>query len=119
MTTATPGPPPCPDCGAPLTGASTCASCGLRLTGPEAVRLWEVDQELSALDAHRGKLLAERMRLVAALRPGTVVSPAPIQPTATSSPGTATQTWAPPPATVPTPVWQSPVTQPRQEWTPQ
>ena len=76
MTSPTAGSPPCPDCGAPLTGATTCARCGLRLTGPEALRLWEVDQSLFALDAHRADLLAERGRLLAALRPGTVLAPA-------------------------------------------
>src|SRR5689334_23329395 len=76
MTSPAAGPPPCPDCGAPLTGAPTCAGCGLRLTGPEAVRLWEVDQALHGLDRRRGELLAERLRLLAALRPGTVLAPA-------------------------------------------
>ncbi|MDX6197647.1 MAG: hypothetical protein QOJ79_798 [Actinomycetota bacterium] len=112
-------PPPCPDCSAPLTGATTCASCGLRLTGPEAVRLWEVDQSLSALDSQRGALLAERGRLIAALRPGTVLTPAAGAATATSAPADPAQAWRPPPAAGSAPNWQAPVTQPRQEWTPQ
>jgi hypothetical protein len=92
------GLPPCPDCRTPLTGATRCASCGLRLTGPEASRLWQVDQELAALDAHRGRLLAERAELLTALRHGTVLVPS---------------------APTSVPLWQSPVPQPRQEWTPQ
>jgi hypothetical protein len=100
MTSPT-APPPCPDCRAPLTGASTCPACGLRLTGPEALRLWEVDQSLTALEAHRSDVLAERAHLLAALRPGALLAPA---------------TSGPPPAP---PIWQSPVPQPRQEWTPQ
>jgi hypothetical protein len=102
MTSPTAGPPPCPDCGAPLTGASTCVRCGLRLTGPEAARLWELDQSLFALDAHRADLLTERSRLLAALRPGAVLA-APL---------------TPPVAVGPIPLWPSPVPQPRQEWTP-
>jgi hypothetical protein len=66
-----------------------CGRCGLRLTGPEAARLWQVDQELTGLEAHRGKLLAERTALLAVLRPGPVLAPAPA------------------------------ASQPRQEWTPQ
>jgi hypothetical protein len=104
MTSPVAGPPPCPDCAAPLSGATTCASCGLRLTGPEALRLWEVDQSLVALDAHRAALLAERGRLLAALRPGTVVAPVSSAPPVPAQPG---------------PAWQAPVPQPKQEWTPQ
>jgi hypothetical protein len=119
VTSPTAGPPPCPDCGAPLTGAATCTSCGLRLTGPEAARLWELDQTLAGLDAHRATLLAERSQLLAALRPGTVVTPAPGQITASSAtpgaPGAAGAPVSAPPAAI----WQSPVQQPRQEWTPQ
>ena len=66
--------PTCPDCRALLTGAPTCLSCGLRLTGPEAARLWEVDQALVALDAHRGNLLVERGQLLTALRPGALAT---------------------------------------------
>jgi hypothetical protein len=101
MTRPPAGPPPCPDCRAPLTGAAACGSCGLRLTGPEAVRLWEVDQQLFALDHQRTDLLAERGGLLAALRPGTAIAPA-----VSGVPPTAA------------PIWQSPVTAPAQEWTP-
>ncbi|MBK5307360.1 MAG: hypothetical protein JJD92_11795 [Frankiaceae bacterium] len=114
---------PCPDCRAPLTGATTCASCGLRLTGPEAVRLWDVDQALAGLDARRAELLTERTSLLAALRgEGTVLSPAPASPgqmTATSASTAAPHAIPGRPSGPPAPVWQSPVQMPRQEWTPQ
>ena len=90
----------CPACRAPLAGPSACAACGLRLTGPDAVRLWELDCALLALDAQRGRLLSERTAVLARLRPDG----------------------APAPATVPVPVpGQAPVRvlAPRAEWTPQ
>ncbi|MBC7680429.1 MAG: hypothetical protein H7233_15790, partial [Pseudorhodobacter sp.] len=43
----------CPDCSAPLTGDLTCSGCGLPLTGPNAARLWQVDQELASLTGRR------------------------------------------------------------------
>jgi hypothetical protein len=66
----------CPDCQAPLSGAEHCASCGLLLRGPDAARLWWVDQQLATLSAERVTLLA-RLRQSAG-------APAPV-------------TWAPPP----------------------
>lgn len=60
----------CPGCDAPLTGASPCPSCGLPLVGPDAGRLWQVDQELVAVDNRRASLVAERERLLLALRSG-------------------------------------------------
>lgn len=81
----------CPDCSAPLAGTGTCPTCGLRLTGPEAARLWEVDLELLGLERTRGALLAERGRLLGALRPA----------------GTSARAWT------------APTAAPRQEWTPQ
>ena len=69
----------CPQCSAPLAGSGSCQTCGLRLTGPDAARLWEVDSELLRLDAARLPLLAERSRLLAALRGhGTAPAPAPV-----------------------------------------
>ncbi|MDT7573542.1 MAG: hypothetical protein QOE05_3716 [Actinomycetota bacterium] len=120
MTSPTAGPPPCPDCGVALTGATTCAGCGLRLTGPEAVRLWEVDQSLAAVDAQRAALLAERSRLLAALRPDTARSRAAAG-SVTATSGAATDPYAVtvPPTSAPAPNWPSPVTSPRPEWTPQ
>ena len=67
----------CPDCSAPLTGALTCGACGLPLTGPDAARLWEVDQELACLDGRRGVLLAERGRLLELLRRQPAPQPVP------------------------------------------
>jgi hypothetical protein len=118
MTSPTAGPPPCPDCRAPLTGAATCPSCGLRLTGPEAARLWEVDQSLLALDTQRDGLLAERGRLLAALRPGTVLAPAGITPHLNASTSAVA---APAGAGVAAPGmnWRPSGAPPaRQEWTP-
>lgn len=49
---------PCPDCGAPLLpGAPTCPGCGLRLVGPEAARLWQVRQQITALQGEADQLL--------------------------------------------------------------
>ncbi|HEX8781283.1 MAG TPA: hypothetical protein VF728_08975 [Nocardioides sp.] len=48
----------CPSCGAPLRyGATACEQCHLPLTGPDAARLWEVDQQLAALQHERTDLL--------------------------------------------------------------
>jgi hypothetical protein len=50
---------PCPACGRLLPEAPTsCPGCHLPLTGPDAVRLWEVDQGLAALQRERASLLA-------------------------------------------------------------
>src|SRR3954454_22156709 len=118
MTSPIAGPPPCPSCGAPLAGTPTCASCGLRLTGPEAVRLWEVDQQLFALDGQRADLLVERGLLLAALRPEAAFAPAAAgQATAPSWPATDPYAVTAQPPSGPPPQWQSPVPQPRQEWT--
>jgi hypothetical protein len=92
---------PCPDCRAPLTGGPSCPSCGLRLVGPDAARLWEVDQQLAALGG-------ERLRLLAALRTR--------QPTTTSASTAVPATAREPVAAAQPAHWQSPVAQ---EWTPQ
>ena len=48
----------CPSCQQPLNPpAAACASCGLPLTGQHAAALWQVDQEIAALQANREKLL--------------------------------------------------------------
>ncbi|MFP5219750.1 MAG: SCO7613 C-terminal domain-containing membrane protein [Actinomycetes bacterium] len=57
----------CPSCAAPLTGAPRCASCDLRLVGPDAQRLWLVDQRLAALGEERAVLVRERSALLARL----------------------------------------------------
>ncbi|HEX7187326.1 MAG TPA: hypothetical protein VF423_03810, partial [Actinomycetes bacterium] len=97
----------CPSCAAQLRApAERCPACRIPLQGPTAARLWQVSQEASAL-------LAERSRLLAALRTGAsgpaspayeetvAVTPAASAPAA---PGTWTPT-APPAAR-------------RPEWTP-
>lgn len=49
----------CPDCETTLhAGSSACTRCGIRLTGPEAHRLWEVDQQIAVLKVERGQLIA-------------------------------------------------------------
>ncbi len=48
----------CPRCSAPLTAAPACPACGLRLVGPDAQRLWELDQQLAPVLAERAALLA-------------------------------------------------------------
>jgi hypothetical protein len=90
----------CPQCTAVLTGTDSCDSCGLRLTGPEASRLWQVDQELLQLEAARRPLLVERSALLAALRGERPAASAPV---------------LPPVAVQPTP----PPPPPAPEWTPQ
>jgi len=73
MSASGPAPTPpaggCPGCGASLTGGPGCPCCRLRLTGPEAARLWQVDQALGDLDARRTVLLTERRGLLLRLRP--------------------------------------------------
>lgn len=50
---------PCPACGADLPPQPVrCPRCGVRLTGPDAVRLWEVDQAIARLSTERSALLA-------------------------------------------------------------
>ncbi|CAM3624701.1 hypothetical protein NOMA109596_04055 [Nocardioides marinus] len=52
----------CPACRAPFApGAAACPACGIRLVGPDAVRLWQVDQQIAALRAEAAGLL-ESMR---------------------------------------------------------
>lgn len=69
--------PGCPNCSAPLLRPPVCGACGIVLTGPQAQRLWELDQRLSSLDGERAALLTERPALLEALRAGPVGSPAP------------------------------------------
>lgn len=55
---------PCPDCAAPLPPSPTaCPTCHLPLTGPQATRLWQIDQSMLALRA-------ERIDLLTAMRAG-------------------------------------------------
>lgn len=65
---------PCPDCRAPLSGTERCESCGLSLRGPDAARLWWVDQQLATLAAERVTLLA-RLRKPASAPPPAAPPP--------------------------------------------
>lgn len=47
------------------------------MLGPDAGRLWQVDQELAALDSRRKTLLSDRERLLHALRTGESIAPPP------------------------------------------
>jgi hypothetical protein len=70
---------PCPDCRAELAvGSASCPECGIRLTGPDAVRLWAVDQQLERYAAERVQLI-ERLRQPAAPVPPAVGQP-PVSP---------------------------------------
>src|SRR5690242_19083201 len=68
---------PCPSCGTPLPPRPlpprplSCPACGLRLTGPDAARLWEVDQALEALHTERVRLLAGLAAPVGATTPSS------------------------------------------------
>src|SRR4051812_4089816 len=104
---------PCPDCRSPLTGGPTCPACGLRLTGPEAVRLWEVDEALGGLETRRGELLAERIGLLARLRPVASTSGAASRATAVAAEAPAAPNWKSSPR-----VWAPASAAPRPEWTP-
>jgi hypothetical protein len=47
-------PIPCPSCGAALPAAPVaCPACRLPLTGPEAVQLWQLDQQQASLHTQR------------------------------------------------------------------
>lgn len=55
----------CPSCAEPLSAAGArCPSCALPLTGPIAVRLWQVDQSIAALQAERVDLIGQLRRQV-------------------------------------------------------
>ncbi|MFN2540212.1 MAG: SCO7613 C-terminal domain-containing membrane protein [Mycobacteriales bacterium] len=69
---------PCPDCRAPLTGADRCPRCGLSLLGPDAARLWWVDQQLATLTAERIALLARLRNPLPTPTPATPVPATPV-----------------------------------------
>ena len=114
-------PIPCPSCGALLPAQPVqCPACRLPLTGPDAARLWELDQRLAVLQT-------ERMEVLAALRSRGALQ-------ARSAAGAAgdSSTAALPPAPLaspaPTPVHadadapaasSAPAAAPRQRWTTQ
>ena len=50
---------PCPSCAVILpTGAPSCTACGIRLTGPDAARLWQLNQQIGTLRAEAEQLVA-------------------------------------------------------------
>ncbi len=66
----------CPACSAPFSsGAAACPACGIRLVGPDAMRLWEVDQQIAALRREAAGLL-ESMRSPLPAAPGGLPAPA-------------------------------------------
>ncbi len=53
---------PCPNCATLLEpGVQACTACRLRLVGPEAVRLWQVNQQITALKAEADRLIGALM----------------------------------------------------------
>jgi hypothetical protein len=60
----------CPDCGLPMSPASSplCPRCRLPLDGPCAAELRQVESALAALELQRGRLLQRRAVLLAGLR---------------------------------------------------
>ncbi|GAB3436379.1 hypothetical protein GCM10027517_06410 [Phycicoccus ginsengisoli] len=83
---------PCPSCGADLPPRpQRCPRCGVRLTGPDAVRLWEVDQAIAGLSAERSALLAA----LRAPEPATATA-SPAAPPSAAPPSAASPLVAPP-----------------------
>lgn len=89
---------PCPHCGTTLTPpVAACPACGIRLLGPQAARLWQVNQQLTALRSEADRLMADLLRPVGPVDHGQAGAPgAPVGsvPGAASSPG-APAGWTP------------------------
>ena len=69
---ATPDPYTCPNCRATLTpGLESCPGCRMRLRGPQAMRLWQVQQQIATLTAESQTLIADLLAAptAAAVRP--------------------------------------------------
>ncbi|KQU70338.1 zinc ribbon domain-containing protein [Phycicoccus sp. Root101] len=127
-------PIPCPSCGAPLPAQPVqCPACRLPLIGPDAARLWELDQRLAALRTERAQVLLA-LRTTGVLEAGGVAtaagsgadvlassSPTPAGPTPT--PVTAPPVTAPPvtapPADIAPPAAPPAAAAPRRRWTTQ
>ncbi|MCD6639465.1 MAG: hypothetical protein LT071_06080 [Nocardioides sp.] len=61
MTTSSPL--PCPNCGAALDlSRAACVLCGLSIQGPQAARLWQVDQQIATLRHERAQLITSLLR---------------------------------------------------------
>lgn len=78
MSNSSPTPVPCPQCAAPVRpGLPACARCGLRMVGPEAARLWQVTQQISALRAEADHLIGLLRQPVSHSVPQPYVQPFP------------------------------------------
>lgn len=74
---ASPDPYACPNCRATLApGLEHCPGCRMRLRGPQAIRLWQVQQQIAILTAESQALISELL----APASGTAVRPAPERP---------------------------------------
>ena len=98
-------PIPCPACGRflPAQSPTSCPGCHLPLTGPDAARLWQVDQSLAALQL-------ERTSLIAALRSRTTSPATAAAPSTDVSPLLPSQV---------EPLTTAPAAPPRRSWTTQ
>jgi hypothetical protein len=108
-------PIPCPACSRFLPESPTsCPGCHLPLTGPDAARLWQVDQSLAALQRERTTLITA-LRSQGAGTPSGVVAAAQAAPSPVVGQGgqAVPPTDRPPTADVPA------VTHPRRSWTTQ
>ncbi|MEO6414356.1 MAG: hypothetical protein ABIO48_17335 [Pedococcus sp.] len=106
-------PIPCPACSRLLPESPiSCPGCHLPLTGPDAARLWQVDQSLAALQL-------ERTSLIAALGTKTPSPATAATPSTEVSPTFPSQVPPLPAAPVPpaSPTWPAPA--PRRSWTTQ
>ena len=100
-------PIPCPACGRFLPEVATsCPGCHLPLTGPDAARLWQVDQSLATLQL-------ERTSLIASLRHQTT------SPAATTAPTDDAISASVLPGSPVPPLPSGPAPAPRRSWTTQ
>jgi len=104
----------CPSCSGPL-GSQSCPTCGIDLRGPNARALWQVSMQAASL-------LAERTRLIAALRgeASTHAAPSAVPPSPAPIPLTAMPLTAMPVTAMPVtamPLTPMPLARPAPEWT--
>lgn len=94
----------CPACRAPLAaGARACSQCLADLTSAPAVRLWQVEQRLAAMEGERTSLIQEAARLRVQLVSLARVARSRIPGGAASVPVPAPSPYAPSSAPSPTP----------------
>jgi hypothetical protein len=71
----------CPNCFLELVAGTTqCSRCNIRLSGPEAARLWEVDQQIGVLRKERTDLVKVLLRPAGALTIPAVSTDTPASP---------------------------------------